>query len=127
MRRFKQSSVGIFGDLLLVLPLIPRLLECVFELRIVRVVLGMANLGQAVDFIQQHLENPGWLGNGWVQLAAIVIGLVLIFWDRKRPWWLPSPDLSSRQMIIGGLIIVVIGAIVAGIGLWQQPGPISVA
>jgi len=75
----------------------------------------MANLGQAVDFAIQHLENPGWLGNGWVQFAVIAIGLTLIFWDRKRPSWLPSPELSSRQMIVGGLIIIVFGAVVVGV------------
>jgi len=81
----------------------------------------MANLGQAVDFAIQHLENPGWLGNGWVQFAVIAIGLTLIFWDRKRPSWLPSPELSSRQMIVGGLIIIVFGAVVVGVGIWRQP------
>jgi hypothetical protein len=119
MRWFRQSTVGIFGDLLLLLPLLPRLLEWVLELRFVRVVLGMANLGQAVDFAIQHLENPGWLGNGWVQATIIAIGLAFIFWDHKKPSWLPSPELSSRQMIIGGLVIVVIGAVIAGVGVWQ--------
>jgi hypothetical protein len=121
MRWFRQSSVGIFGDLLLLLPLFRQLLEWVLELRVVRVGLGMANLGQAVDFVQQHLENPGRLGNGWVQAAVIVVGFALIFWDHKKPSWLPSPELSARQMIIGGLIIIVIGVVVAGIGFWRLP------
>lgn len=121
MRWFRQSTVEIVGDLLLVLPFILRLVEWVLELRIVRIGLGMANLGQAVDFTIQHLENPGWIGNGWVQIAAITVGLTLIFWDRKRPWWLPSPELSSRQMIISGLVIIIFGVTIVAIGLWQAP------
>ena len=127
MRWFRQSTVGILGDLLLILPFLPRFLEWVLELQIIRVGLGMANLGQAVDFAIQHLENPGWLGNGWVQLAAIAVGFTFIFWDRKRPSWLPSPELSSRQMIIGGLIIIVLGVAVVGIGLWRSSPPLDVA
>jgi hypothetical protein len=124
----RQGIAGWIGDLLLILPLIPRLLEWTLELRFIRVGLGMANLGQAVDFAIQHLENPGWLGNGWMQFAAIVIGLILIFWDRKRPTWLPSPELNSRQMIIGGLVIILIGAALVAAGLWQgQPAESSVS
>lgn len=85
----------------------------------------MANLGQAVDFVIQHLENPGWLGNVWVQFGTVIVGLLFIFWDRKRPNWLPSPELSPRQMIITGLVIILIGVItgsvLVGIGIWNQP------
>ena len=122
MRWFKpESLVGALGELFLALPFLARFVEWALDLRIVRIGLGMANLGQAVDFAIQHLENPGWLGNVWLQLGIVIIGLLLIFWDRRRPSWLPSPELSPRRMIITGLLIILIGVIAGatliGIGL----------
>lgn len=124
MRWFRQSAIGVFGDLFLILPFLPRVLEWVLESRIVRLGLEMANLGQAVDFIIQHLENPGWLGNVWLQVGIVIVGLLLIFWDRKRPNWLPSPELRPRPMIVTGLMIILVGviagAVLIGIGLRNQ-------
>lgn len=66
-----------------------------------------------------NLENPGWLGNGWVQLAAIAVGLTLIFWDRRRPAWLPSPELSAHKMIIVGVAVIIVGVTIVVWGVIQ--------
>ncbi len=123
----RQGLLGWLGDLLLLW----EGLRFLWEWRYTRWLLEMANVGQAIDFVLDHWEHPGWIGvvfgNPLVQFAIIIIGLLLIFWDRKRPRWLSSPDVSPRQMIFGGLIIIIIGAIVVGIGLWQQPAtPITI-
>jgi hypothetical protein len=90
----------------------------------------MSEVGQAIDFAIEHWEKPGWVGvalsNPLLQVGIIVLGLLLIYWDAKRakPLNLPAP----RRMIVGGLIIVVIGVIVAGIGLWRTADqPIATA
>jgi hypothetical protein len=93
----------------------------------IRRVLMMSEWGQAIDFAIEHFEKPGWLGNPYVQFGVLVIGLALIFWDVKRPQWLPSPEIGPRKMIVGGLVIIVIGVVVVGIGLWRQPTVIVIS
>jgi hypothetical protein len=123
--RLKPGPLGTLGYLVLAFDAIRLVVVWLIEWPPLRALLEMANLGQAVDFILEHWQHPGWLGNPAIQLLVIAIGFGLIFWDKKRPSWLPSADVSSRQMIIGGLIIIVLGAVVVGIGLWRNSQPID--
>jgi hypothetical protein len=120
VRLLGRSLVGIFGGLLLLLDAASWAVEWALAWRPIRVALEMVNLEQAISYIGQW-EYFTWLANPAVQFGIMAAGLALIFWDRKRPTWLPSPELSSRQMIIGGLIIVVIGAAMISYGVWRTP------
>jgi hypothetical protein len=79
----------------------------------------MANVGQAVDFVLDHWQHPGWLGNPWVQFSTMIIGLGLIYLDKKRPA-LFALKVTNRQMIIGGLVVIVIGVVMVAVGIWQE-------
>ncbi len=123
MHRLKQGWIGFIGDALLLW----EVLRFLWEFRYTRWLLEMANVGQAIDFVLEHWEHPGWIGyfaNPLVQFLFIVVGLGLIYWDSKRlnkgwPFLQPAP----KQMIFGGLIIIVIGVCIVGYGLWQQSKP----
>jgi len=122
MWRFRQGWIGLAGDLLLLW----EALRFLWEWRYTRWLLEMANVGQAIDFVLDHWKHPGWVGvlvgNPLVQFLTIIVGLSLIFWDARRSKadkaqsFKPAP----RQMIIAGLVVIAIGLVIAGIGLWQQ-------
>jgi hypothetical protein len=113
-----KSAIGIFGYVII----LADALRLLAQIPAIRRLLVMTEFGQAIDFIIEHWSSLGWLANVYVQLAIVVVGLALILWDRERPAWLPSPDLSPRKMIIVGLFIVATGAIVIAIGVWQISG-----
>jgi hypothetical protein len=106
--------VSLIGYLVLAYDAVRWLLEW----PLVRRLLELANMGQAIDFILDHWQHPGWMGNPWVQFLAILLGVALIVLDRRHPNW--AFKASSRQMIIGGLAIIVFGVAVVAIGLWQS-------
>ncbi len=111
----KQGPLGIIADLVLGIDGLRLLLEW----PPVRRILVMSELGQAVDFALEHWERPGWLADPLAQILIIVIGFTVIVWDARRPT--DEKLLSSpRQMIIGGLIIIVIGVVVIGVGIRRQ-------
>src|SRR6202035_3457810 len=122
MWRFRQGWSGLAGDLLLLW----EALRFLWEWRYTRWLLEMANVGQAIDFVLDHWKHPGWVGvlvgNPLVQFLTIIVGLSLIFWDARRSKadkaqsFKPAP----RQMIIAGFVVIAIGLVIAGIGLWQQ-------
>src|ERR1700730_7516246 len=120
MRRFNYGPLGIVGIVLVVAGAVADILRLALEWPLLRRLLEMANLGQAIDFALDHWQHPGWLGNPWIQILIIAVGLALIFWDRRRPEWLPSAEVSPSKIILGGLIIIVLGVIVVCTGIWQQ-------
>ena len=87
MDRFRQGWIGIIGDVVLAVEAL-RLLS---EWKYAKAIFAVFNIGDAIDFITQHVKHPGWVGSvinflshPVVQLLVIVIGLGLIVWDGRR-------------------------------------------
>src|SRR5258708_97577 len=112
MGRLKQHWIGLAGFLLLAVDFCRLLWEWQWTRRL----LEMANVGQAVDFVLQHWDEPGWVGavmsSPVAQLLIMIAGLGLIYWDSKRLNKSPFKLATPRQMIFGGFLIIVIGAVI---------------
>ncbi len=86
-----KGLAGILGSALIAVLCAADLFQLVWKFRAVRWVFEALNLGGAVDFIIQHTNNPGWVGNMLtplgdpiVQIFLIALGLALIYFDNRR-------------------------------------------
>jgi hypothetical protein len=129
MFRFRQGWIGIVGDVLLLWQSARWLWGWAWEWRVTRQLLKMSEIGQAIDFAVEHWQHPGWigvvLGNPIAQFSAIALGLAFIYWDQKQPS--RRIFLSPRQMIVAGLTLVILGAVIAAIGVWRSETPTPTA
>lgn len=111
-----QRWLGVAGGALLLWDVV----GWISELRWLRRFMKLSEIGQAVDFVLEHLAHPGWLGEPSVQFAIMIVALFLIYLDVLRA----RNKSPNKRLKMEPVHVIVLGlAITAGGVVWQVTRP----